>query len=153
MINILDKNSIKGKTVYVVYRSGREIPATVVVHTYTNCRFAKYSCKPYGNGMVNINCAIHGIDEKGFESYVRGYNGVVNTNEEQDIFDDLFISKDEAIERREEILNEIEKDIESYIIASRDKIEASKAILANVRRNNLLLSEKELLELATSAAE
>jgi len=103
--------------------------------------------------MININCAIHGIDEKGFESYVRGYNGVVNTNEEQDIFDDLFISKDEAIARREEILNEIEKDIESYIIASRDKIEVSKEILANVRRNNPLLSEKELLEFATSAAE
>jgi len=30
MINILDKNSIKGKTIYVVYRSGREIPAQLL---------------------------------------------------------------------------------------------------------------------------
>ena len=152
-IDILSNKTLEGKTIYVVYRSGREIPATVVVRKYTNCKFSKYFYKPYGNGMVDIRFEIRGIDENGVESYVRGYNGVVNTNLKQNILETLFISKDEAIARREEILGEIERDIESYIISSRDKIEASKAILVDARRNNPLLSEEELLELVTSAAE
>jgi hypothetical protein len=145
-IDIFSKKALKGKTIYRVFRVGHEIPATVMVRVYTNCEVTGLS---YSGGYFKYN--IFGTDEDGNRVFFMGFGA--RTDKTSHDIEELFLSKDEALAKREEILAQIEKDIEEYTAASRDKIKASKDVLEEARRNNPLVSEKELLELVTSAAE
>lgn len=160
MINPLNKKEINGKTIYKVCRiiAGRSynneyhIPSTVYVRVYTDCQI-KCSYKPNEDGVGPLSCDFYGVDEEGERVYIMGFNGNIHVDKVSNLMEELFTSKEEANAKREEILNEIEKDINKYIDSTKDIIKASKAILESARKNNPLVNEKELLELATSAAE
>jgi hypothetical protein len=145
-IDILSKKALKGKTIYRVFRVGHEIPATVMVRVYTNCEVTDLS---YSGGYFKFD--LYGTDEDGNRVFFMGFGA--RTDKPSHDIEELFLSKDEALAKREEILGQIEKDIENYELASKDIVNASRSMLENCRKNNPLLTEKELLDFVTSAAE
>ena len=68
-IDIFSKKTLKGKTIYRVFRVGHEIPATVNVRVYTNCEVTGLS---YSGGYFKYN--IFGTDEDGNRVFVYPLN-------------------------------------------------------------------------------
>ena len=127
MVNLLtERNQITGKTLYVVYRSGYNLPASIVFKVYTNCRYTRYLVKTREDGSTEFRCDLHGINERGEDIYITGWYGVIHEGDTNHINGTLFLTMEEAIQRKAEIMNEIEQDIKNLIDNTNKTVEESR---------------------------
>jgi len=127
MVNLLtDKDKITGNTLYMVYRPGNYLPADILFRVFTNCRYTRYSRKDKEDGTIEFRCDIHGINDKGEDVYVSGWYGRIERGKTDHINKALFLTMEDAIKRKEELMNEIEQDIETLIKNAHEKAEESR---------------------------
>lgn len=130
MINLLklDKN-FNGQTIYKVWRSVVNLPASVLYQKFTNCHFTKYSLKgPDKYGMIEFECEIRGTDKYGKNKIVCSCSARTTNDDDYLNKPIFFLDVNEALREKERIISDIKEDIEKFNENCKISLEESKNV-------------------------